>query len=110
METQSIIPRTRNISCSQCGNLFTSGIALRNHRKSVHSQVIEINSAFNKGVVLATLLRDPETEMFQCACGSYFRSKSNSYYHRKCYEVNLNLSPTSNNVDTTELAEAGISK
>ena len=106
IQRQSIIPRT----CSQCGNLFSSGTALRNHRMSFHSNALEIKSAFNRGVVLATLLRDPDSGMFQCACGSYFRSKSNSYYHRKCYEANLNLSPPSDNVDTTESADAGISK
>ena len=79
-------PTTR-FSCSLCPNSdFSSGSQLSDHRRAVHVNSVIIRSSIDKTTILAELFRDPITNMFNCCCGSLFKSTRNAPNHRKCYE------------------------
>ncbi len=83
----------RTWTCNDCrpGINFTSRNKLWDHKHSEHIDSVTIRSAPTaSGVarhVLAQLHRDLNTKMFECRCGSRFRSTQNANYHRKCYET-----------------------
>ena len=83
----------RTWTCNDCtpGINFSSRNKLWDHKHSEHIDSVTIRSAPTaSGVarhVLAQLHRDLNTKMFECRCGSRFRSTQNANYHRKCYET-----------------------
>ena len=78
---------TARFSCSLCPNSnFSSGSQLSDHRRAVHVNSVIIRSSIDKTTILAELLRDPITNMFNCCCGSLFKSTRNALNHRKCFE------------------------
>ena len=83
----------RTWTCNDCrpGINFSSRSKLWDHKHSEHIDSVTIRSAPTaSGVarhVLAQLHRDLNTKMFECRCGSRFRSTQNANYHRKCYET-----------------------
>ena len=83
----------RTWTCNDCmpGINFSSRSKIWDHKRSEHIDSVIIRSAPTaSGVarhVLAQLHRDLNTKMFECKCGSRFRSTRNANYHRKCYET-----------------------
>lgn len=82
-------PRKTIWTCTQCQQgLFRSKTQLTDHKRSEHTPSVRIRSKQEgqEDRILAELLRDPTNKMFQCRCGSRFRSTRNAPYHSKCYE------------------------
>ena len=83
----------RTWTCNDCtpGINLSSSNRLWDHKRSEHIDSVTIRSAPTaSGVtrqVLVQLRRDLNTKMFECKCGSRFRSTRNANYHRKCYET-----------------------
>ena len=83
----------RTWTCNDCtpGINFSSRNKLWDHTRAEHINSVTILSAPTASgdarQVLAQLNRDLNMKMFECKCGSRFRSTRNANYHRKCYEI-----------------------
>ena len=83
----------RTWTCNDCrpGINFSSRNKLWDHTRAEHINSVTILSAPTASgdarQVLAQLNRDLNMKMFECKCGSRFRSTRNANYHRKCYET-----------------------
>ena len=86
-------------------NSFPTSSKLKDHKRAEHVPSVVIRD--NNKEILAQLARDPITKMFQCQCGSLFKSTRNATYHRKCYEPEEEID-TSSVPDDASIAESNI--
>ena len=76
--------------CQQDGLHFQTRLKLLNHKRSEHFNSVLVRSKVEADRrVLVEFHRNPQSKMFECRCGSLFRSTRNALYHRKCYETNI---------------------